>query len=707
MLYSVLMTSTQPTQRLVALDGVRGLAIILVILTHIPLGVLYSLPEFLHPLWTILLANGKTGVSLLFLLSGFLMTWLYPQPNSAVGFWAKRYARVFPPFLVMVVSLAIIRSFKFFLPEATRIEMSLNPLWYPVYALPVILGVAVAGRVIWELGVKVQQSLPPRFNLGKAAFLAFLLAQVGVAAWYVFFLLRVPPAVFYLNWSQTAQMLATTAVNATLTLPFGQYIAQLDGVYWSLITETSFYLLYPIFLVPLVGAILRKRSTVLNIAILIAVLPFLFGLKLVFQRVLGFSIMQIHLAIYFIVGILLALILRKKETWRENLLKRVPAVTHPISILACLAVLLCSVLVYSSIPEFYHPWVQLIWAFPIMAVIYVALLPGAFGKFLESKALIFMGKYSYSLYLTHSVIIEMTTRGHEPATLLEALLVTVASFACSIVLSVILFKLIEQPYFNLKKAKVVPFATDPKEANVIEKKKEKEIFARYSPAVTKRAIVALTVFSIAYIYIGYRSLSAFFTQSIPKSTEPVSWISSAPKYIQITEQPTRFEFTADANNLGTVTTSLKSKEVKGEHGTNASSVPGELEIRLLDENNQLLASTRYKVHEIGESRYHPFGFPVIPDSKGKRYAVEYQIVVPDPARSLEIDASDAEFRTLYLTNKSELLKEPASLATFTLNKVTEPFLKPSSLQVIVLLTPFLLVLWVGLFRGNFEKKMVE
>jgi len=90
LLYSVLMTSTQPTQRLVALDGVRGLAIILVILTHIPLGVLYSLPEFLHPLWTILLANGKTGVSLLFLLSGFLMTWLYPTAQLCSRFLGQK-----------------------------------------------------------------------------------------------------------------------------------------------------------------------------------------------------------------------------------------------------------------------------------------------------------------------------------------------------------------------------------------------------------------------------------------------------------------------------------------------------------------------------------------------------------------------------------------------------------------------------------------
>ncbi len=127
--------------------------------------------------------------------------------------------------------------------------------------------------------------------------------QAGVAAWYVFGLLRVPPAVFYMSWSAQAQMVATTLVNATLTLPFGQYIAQLDGVYWSLITEISFYLLYPVVIVPIIGAVLQRKSKILNIVLLLTILPFLFGLKLVSERVLGFSIMQIHLFVYFVVGI--------------------------------------------------------------------------------------------------------------------------------------------------------------------------------------------------------------------------------------------------------------------------------------------------------------------------------------------------------------------------------------------------------------------
>jgi len=135
-----------------------------------------------------------------------------------------------------------------------------------------------------------------------------------------------------------------------------------------------------------------------------------------------------------------------------------------------------------------------------------------------------------------------------------------------------------------------------------------------------------------------------------------------------------------------------------EGGSDASDVPGELEIRLLDADQKKIASTRYRVHEIGESRYHPFGFPVIPDSKGKQYFLEYQIVVEDPARGLAIEAGDAQFRTQYVVNKKELLTQPAKLAGFVWNKLIEPFTKSSTLYVLILMTPFLAVLWIGLFR---------
>lgn len=689
------------SQRLVALDGIRGIAIFFVILNHIPLGILYpKLPEFFHPLITILLSNGKTGVSLLFLLSGFLMMWLYPQPASTFGFWSKRYARVFPPFLVMVFALAFIRSFKFLLPEESLIQMSVDPWMYGRLALPIVLGVAVLGRLLWEVGVFIQRKFP----IGKVLFAGFLLAQVAVAAWYVFVLLRVPPAEFYMTWSPQAQMISTAVVNGTLTLPFGQYIAQLDGVYWSLITEIFFYLLYPVLLVPIVGAVLQKKSRTLNILLLITVMPFLFGMKLISERVLGFSIMQIHLFMYFVIGMTLALVLRTKEEWKGQLLKAVPIIKHPISILFCLVALFSSVMLYGSLQNFYHPWVQLLWSFLIGAVLFITLIPeSSFGKWLEHPVLVALGKYSFSLYLIHSLVVEVFTHGRpEPTTLTEAAVLTAVTFIVSVILAKVLFFIIEAPYFNIRKVTTKPLEATAK----IKPKTDKPRFPTYSPRTARVAVVGLTVMTFFLIYTGYKSLASFFTLSVPHTNLPLR-LNASPRTIPLTTETLRYEFVGDADNLGMITTSLKAGEVKNDGVIQASDIPGVLQIRLLDENNALLAQTEYKVHEIGESRYHPFGFPVIADAKGKKFFVEYQITQDDPARALVIEASDAQFRTLYLTNKSELLKQPMKFASFVLNKLTEPFLKSSTLYTILHVVPFLGLLFFTVFRGESREKMVK
>jgi hypothetical protein len=56
------------------------------------------------------------------------------------------------------------------------------------------------------------------------------------------YLLKIPSPVFYQTWNTNLQWIITGIINATLTLPFGNYIGHLDGVYWSLITETFFSL---------------------------------------------------------------------------------------------------------------------------------------------------------------------------------------------------------------------------------------------------------------------------------------------------------------------------------------------------------------------------------------------------------------------------------------------------------------------------------
>ena len=164
--------------RLTALDGLRGVAILLVILNHIPLKIWYeSTPFAFHKWLDFLLVNGSIGVPILFLLTGFLMAWLYPRPKSKIAFWSKRYARLFPAFLVMVTSLTII-----------KINGNLNIL----SQILMVLGVGIVARIIWELGLKIGKKI----SIGKILTYFWISFQIIVAGWYVFYLLKIPSPSF-------------------------------------------------------------------------------------------------------------------------------------------------------------------------------------------------------------------------------------------------------------------------------------------------------------------------------------------------------------------------------------------------------------------------------------------------------------------------------------------------------------------------------
>src|SRR5579872_2659339 len=89
--YTSFMEQNSTSARFHALDGIRGLAILLVVLNHVNSGYISSvMPSWLDQ---IIFDSGVTGVSLLFVLSGFLMTYIYPNPQSGLHFLQKRYTR--------------------------------------------------------------------------------------------------------------------------------------------------------------------------------------------------------------------------------------------------------------------------------------------------------------------------------------------------------------------------------------------------------------------------------------------------------------------------------------------------------------------------------------------------------------------------------------------------------------------------------------
>jgi peptidoglycan/LPS O-acetylase OafA/YrhL len=146
-----------PGTHLPALDGLRGLAVLLVVVFHAfqvepaPLG---ALPRLLY-LSTRL---GQTGVDLFFVLSGFLITGiLFDTKGSARyfgNFYGRRTVRIFPLYYGVLI-LALVVMPHLFGHQATGI----HPLWLWTYTanVPISAG-ADAGHFghFWTLAIEEQ-----------------------------------------------------------------------------------------------------------------------------------------------------------------------------------------------------------------------------------------------------------------------------------------------------------------------------------------------------------------------------------------------------------------------------------------------------------------------------------------------------------------------------------------------------------------------
>src|SRR5581483_7990763 len=232
------------TNRLHALDGLRGFAMMLVFLTHVnPQFIIQTFP-FVD--WIGIFSSGVLGVSFFFILSGFLMAYLYPSPPSNVLFIQKRYTRIFPLFLTMTAFMLFLRNVP-------------NIPWF--YAIALLLICMLTSHVVWVYGVKkIDKPIVSRTLL-----FAFIFLQVIVGGVYLFFVMPKSPIVFNQEWSVVAREGLIGLVNATLTFPLGNYVPMLDGVYWSLAEEILFYVLYPWLIAPIVFLLQKKNKIIISL----------------------------------------------------------------------------------------------------------------------------------------------------------------------------------------------------------------------------------------------------------------------------------------------------------------------------------------------------------------------------------------------------------------------------------------------------------
>ncbi len=219
----------ESTGHVQALDGIRGIAILLVLLLHTtilqtPILDTHVLTERI--VWQVALV-GWAGVDLFFVLSGFLITGILLDAKGGRGyfgsFYARRFLRIFPLYyaFLTVVLLAVPRFAPTLVHDAARLES--RQIWFWTYltnigmafhadwnALPHFWSLAVEEQfyLLWPAVVLMFNAATLR-RLTQGLFVAALATRLGL----LFAGVR-PEAVFVL----TPARMDTLAVGALIAI---------------------------------------------------------------------------------------------------------------------------------------------------------------------------------------------------------------------------------------------------------------------------------------------------------------------------------------------------------------------------------------------------------------------------------------------------------------------------------------------------------
>jgi peptidoglycan/LPS O-acetylase OafA/YrhL len=178
--------ATGPGRHIPALDGIRGLAVLMVLIFH----VFQVEPAPQHSLLRLGYAAtrfGQTGVDLFFVLSGFLITGiLYDAKGSRryfLNFYGRRTLRIFPLYygfsVVMLVLVPRLLGFR-----ATELSWLSLGTFSANFAMAAGSGGGMLGHY-WSLAIEEQFYLIwpfVVFSLGRSALMRVCLASMVVAA---------------------------------------------------------------------------------------------------------------------------------------------------------------------------------------------------------------------------------------------------------------------------------------------------------------------------------------------------------------------------------------------------------------------------------------------------------------------------------------------------------------------------------------------
>jgi len=176
--------------RMPELDGLRGLAILIVIWHNAGLTWYHHRPGLLPDLFSLSANMGWLGVQLFFVLSGFLITGVLldgkGRPRQLPNFYMRRVLRIFPLYFLVLIFAFIVLPALHAMPEWLAADRD-RQLWYWTFlinwAAPVVGGGTTLSH-FWSLAVEEQFYLlwPLLVVVCGRRALAWLCAAVVVSA---------------------------------------------------------------------------------------------------------------------------------------------------------------------------------------------------------------------------------------------------------------------------------------------------------------------------------------------------------------------------------------------------------------------------------------------------------------------------------------------------------------------------------------------
>lgn len=157
--------ATIPKGHIPALDAVRGLAILPVMLYHFTIGYKHDVSSIFDISFIRICGAGWLGVDLFFVLSGFLITGILydtlQSPKYFMSFYGRRFLRIFPLYYaILITSFFVLPGFLPLGPSKLNVLLD-NKWWFLSYLINWKIAYigdfnAIPAGYIWSLAIEEQ-----------------------------------------------------------------------------------------------------------------------------------------------------------------------------------------------------------------------------------------------------------------------------------------------------------------------------------------------------------------------------------------------------------------------------------------------------------------------------------------------------------------------------------------------------------------------